>query len=82
METYALFGPSGTGKSTSALHLAHNHNIPAIIDDGILIYRGRKIAGVSAKYEKTTIQAVKRAIFFYEDHAETVRQAIKKQWHS
>ena len=78
METYALYGPSGTGKSTSALHLAHNQHIPAIIDDGILIYRGRKIAGVSAKYEKTTIQAVKRAIFFYEDHAETVRSTIKE----
>jgi uncharacterized alkaline shock family protein YloU len=76
METYALYGPSGTGKSTSALHLAHNYQIPAIIDDGILIYHGRKIAGVSAKYAKTTIQAVKRAIFFYEDHAQTVRQAI------
>jgi adenylate kinase family enzyme/uncharacterized alkaline shock family protein YloU len=78
METYALYGPSGTGKSTSALHVAHNKKIPAIIDDGILIYRGRKIAGVSAKYEKNTIQAVKRAIFFYDDHANSVRQAIKE----
>lgn len=78
METYALYGPSGTGKSTSALHLAHNEQILAIIDDGILIYRGRKIAGVSAKYEKTTIQAIKRAIFFYKDHAEDVRHAIQK----
>lgn len=76
MEVYGLHGPSGTGKSTSALAVAHKYNIPAIIDDGLLIYKGRKVAGTSAKYEKTTIQAVKRAIFFYEDHANEVRQAL------
>lgn len=76
MEIYALYGPSGTGKSTSALALAHKHQIPAIIDDGLLIYQGRKVAGQSAKYEKTTIQAVKRAIFFWKDHAEEVKKAL------
>lgn len=79
MEIYALYGPSGTGKSSSALQLAHKHRIPAIIDDGILIYNGRKIAGVSAKYEKTTIRAVKRAIFFYEDHAQEIKKVIQEQ---
>jgi adenylate kinase family enzyme len=78
MEVFALYGPSGTGKSTSALEVAHKHKIHAIIDDGLLIYKGRKIAGTSAKYERTTVQAVKRAIFFYEDHAEEVRQAIRE----
>lgn len=77
METYALYGISGTGKSTVALQLAHRMNISAIIDDGILIYQGRKLAGVSAKYEKTKIQAVKRAIFHYPDHAEEVRLALE-----
>lgn len=77
MEIFALYGSSGTGKSSSSLQLAHKHQISAIIDDGILIYNGRKIAGTSAKYERNTIMAVKRAIFFYEDHAREVEQAIK-----
>ncbi|MBO8163300.1 MAG: hypothetical protein H0Z34_06220 [Brevibacillus sp.] len=77
MEIYALFGSSGTGKSSSALELAHRYKIDAIIDDGILIYNGRKVAGSSAKYEKTKIQAVKRAIFFYQDQAEEVRRALQ-----
>jgi hypothetical protein len=76
MEIYALYGTSGTGKSTSALELAHRMNIDAIIDDGILIYQGRKVAGTSAKYEKTKIQAVKRAIFHYKEHAEEVRRSL------
>lgn len=78
MEIYALYGTSGTGKSSSALELAHRMNIDAIIDDGILIYQGRKVAGTSAKYEKTKIQAVKRAIFHYEEHAEEVRRSLEQ----
>jgi hypothetical protein len=76
METYALYGISGTGKSTIALQLAHQLDISAIIDDGILIFQGRKLAGASAKYEKTKIQAVKRAIFHDPAHAREVRQAL------
>lgn len=78
MDIYALYGTSGTGKSSSALELAHRMNIDAIIDDGILIYHGRKVAGTSAKYEKTKIQAVKRAIFHYDDHAEDVRRTLQQ----
>ncbi|MBY0050666.1 hypothetical protein P4U99_03145 [Brevibacillus agri] len=78
MEIYALYGTSGTGKSSSALELAHRMNIDAIIDDGILIYQGRKVAGTSAKYEKTKIQAVKRAIFHYDEHAEEVRRSLEQ----
>lgn len=78
MEIYALYGTSGTGKSSSALELAHRMNIDAIIDDGILIYQGRKVAGTSAKYEKTKIQAVKRAIFHYEEHASDVRRTLEQ----
>jgi len=73
VEIYALYGPSGTGKSTSALALAHRHRITAIIDDGLLIFEGKKVAGRSAKYERTRVQAVKRAIFFWQDHAEEVK---------
>ncbi|WP_374723830.1 hypothetical protein [Calidifontibacillus erzurumensis] len=77
MEIYALVGKSGTGKSTSVLQYCHEHNIPAIIDDGILVVNGRKIAGTSAKYEKNSIKAVKRATFFYEDHRKEVMNVIQ-----
>lgn len=77
MEVYALSGPSGTGKSSSALLFAHNHGIPAIIDDGLLIYKGQKQAGYSAKYETNYIKAVKRAIFHDEAHRQEVINAIR-----
>ncbi|WLR50273.1 hypothetical protein LC040_13455 [Bacillus tianshenii] len=79
MEVYVLTGSSGTGKSTSALSVAYQHNIPAIIDDGLLIYNGKRIAGTSAKFEKNTIKAVKRAIFHDDNHAQEVRDAIKRK---
>lgn len=78
MKLYALYGTSGTGKSTIALQLAHQLNIDAIIDDGILVHQGRKVAGISAKYEKTKIQAVKRAIFYYKEHAKEVQVALQE----
>lgn len=78
MLLYALVGPSGTGKSTSALLVAHEHNIPAIIDDGLLIYKGKRVAGSSAKFEKNYITAVKRATFHMPEHREEVRKAIKQ----
>lgn len=77
MLLYALVGPSGTGKSTSALLVAHEHNIPAIIDDGLLIYKGKRIAGSSAKFEKNYITAVKRATLHIPEHREEVLKAIK-----
>lgn len=76
MEIFSLSGPSGTGKSTSALSFAHKHKIPAIIDDGLLIFNGEKIAGYSAKFEKNVLKAVKRATFFDEDHLKEVQMAI------
>lgn len=77
MEIFGLSGPSGTGKSTVALSFAHKKKIPAIIDDGLLIINGKKAAGTSAKFEKTTVGAVKRAIFFHEDHRNEVKEALK-----
>jgi len=76
LELFSLSGPSGTGKSTSALTFAHKHKIPAIIDDGLLIVNGEKIAGTSAKFEKNALTAVKRATFFFEDHVKEVQMAI------
>ncbi|MFC4076662.1 hypothetical protein ACFOUO_07550 [Salinithrix halophila] len=76
MEVYGFYGVSGSGKSSKALLLAHRMGIPAIIDDGLLILHGQKIAGVSAKYELNRIAAIKRAIFFDSEHAQRVRAAI------
>lgn len=63
MEVYALVGASGTGKSHRAQLVAQEYAIPAIIDDGLLIYQGQIVAGKSAKSEPTAMQAVRRAIF-------------------
>jgi len=78
MKVYSLSGPSGSGKSTSALQFADDHQIEAIIDDGLLIKNGQKIAGTSAKFEKNTIKAIRRAIFQDEEHRKEVMDAIKK----
>lgn len=78
MEVYSLSGPSGTGKSTSALEFAHTHQIDGIIDDGLLIVNGEKRAGLSAKFEKNTIKAVRRAIFYEDSHMEAVVKALKE----
>ena len=76
IETYALYGPSGTGKSSSALVYAYEHNIPAIIDDGLLIFKGKKVAGISAKAEKTYVGAIKRAVFFDKNHILEVKKTL------
>lgn len=76
MEIYALVGPSGTGKSHHATELADELQISYIIDDGLLIHNGKKLAGVSAKSEPTMVAAVKRAIFLDQEHAESVRKAL------
>ncbi len=78
MHITALYGPSGTGKSSSALAFAHTRDIEAIIDDGLLIIDGKNVAGLSAKFEKNTLTAVKRAIFMDEAHCQSVKDAIKE----
>ncbi len=75
---YSLSGPSGTGKSTSALEVAHTYEIEGIIDDGLFIVGGEKLAGVSAKFEKNAFTAVRRAIFYYDEHCAAVKQAIQE----
>lgn len=49
MDTIALVGPSGTGKSHRALIVAHEYDVDTIIDDGLLIKDSKIIAGYSAK---------------------------------
>lgn len=79
MNTYALVGPAGTGKSHHAMEVADQMGIDYIIDDGLLIYQGKRLAGSSAKAESTMVAAVKRAIFFDPDHAKSVREALEKE---
>lgn len=76
MEIYALIGPSGTGKSHRALKIAYENGVDYIIDDGILIYKAKILAGMSAKNANTKMEAVKRAIFEDESHKREVKRAI------
>ena len=78
MEILALVGKSGTGKSHRALIVAHENNVDAIIDDGLLIKDNKIIAGSSSKREKNQLQAVRRAIFTDSKHAKEVSDAIVK----
>ncbi len=78
MDVYALVGKAGTGKSYRAMGVAHDRNIEMIIDDGVLIKGARKLAGKSAKKEATKISAVKRALFFHEDHKDEAREALDR----
>lgn len=78
MEVIAFFGPPGTGKSDRALVVAYKNKASCIIDDGILIYHSRIVAGKSAKREESRLKAVRRAIFWDAEQREEVRQALEK----
>ena len=52
MEVYALIGASGTGKSHNAYIVMEQYSIDMMIDDGLLIKDGKKMAGTSAKQRK------------------------------
>ncbi|MCI7146375.1 MAG: Asp23/Gls24 family envelope stress response protein [Clostridiales bacterium] len=76
MKVYSLSGKSGTGKSFQAINLCKQYGIESIIDDGLFICRNKVMAGVSAKRQKTSIRAVKTALFTDDSHMEEVRRAI------
>ncbi|MFN2340633.1 MAG: Asp23/Gls24 family envelope stress response protein [Halanaerobium sp.] len=78
MKVYALVGASGTGKSHRAVLLANQHQIPLIIDDGLLIYGGKIMAGSSAKREESKMGAIRRALFFDEKQTLEVKNCLKK----
>jgi len=78
MKVYTLTGKSGTGKSYQAINLCREKNIESIIDDGLFIYKNRVEAGISAKRQKTTVGAIKTALFTLDEHAEEVSTCIKK----
>lgn len=76
MEVFGLVGASGTGKSHRAMTVAYENDIDTVIDDGLLIRDGKRIAGISAKAEPSAIKAVKRAIFTEERHRQLVKKAL------
>lgn len=78
VQTIALVGKSGTGKSHKAQIVSKEYDIDLIIDDGLLISGYRVVAGTSAKKEKTRIAATKRAIFQDPSHAKQVKCKIKE----
>ena len=78
IEIFAFVGPAGTGKSHRATHVARQNGIGVIIDDGLVISRGRILAGRSAKSEVNRLRAIKRAIFEYEDHRNEVVRYLTK----
>lgn len=78
MKVYVLVGKSGTGKSYQAINLCRDKGIESIIDDGLFIYKGKSMAGKSAKREATKIGAVKTALFNDEEHKVEVAEKIKE----
>ena len=62
MEIISFTGKSGTGKSYQATKLCVTMNIDAIIDDGLLIYKGQIVAGTSAKKGSTKAGGVGKRI--------------------
>jgi len=79
MKVYAFVGSSGTGKSYRAMNVASSRDIEFIIDDGLLIKGSKKIAGSSAKREKTKVGAVKRALFNDLEHRRQVSETIAEE---
>lgn len=78
IQVYAFVGPAGTGKSHRATHVAKQNGIDFIIDDGLVISRGRILAGRSAKSEINRLRAIKRAIFEYPEHRDEVVSYLTK----
>ena len=78
IKVYAFVGPAGTGKSHRATHVARQNGIDFIIDDGLVISRGRILAGRSAKSEVNRLRAIRRAIFEYPEHRDEVVDYLAK----
>lgn len=76
MKIVSFTGKSGTGKSYQATALAQSRGFEAIIDDGLLIYKGQIVAGTSAKKCASKAAAMRTALFNYDDHREEVKSAL------
>ncbi|SDN89577.1 hypothetical protein [Alkalicoccus daliensis] len=79
MKIYGLHGKSGTGKSHKATEVLSFCGAEAMIDDGIVIVDGKRVAGRSAKNENGLITAIKRATFFSDSHREEVQIYLRSQ---
>lgn len=78
MKTVSFTGKSGTGKSYQATALAQRRGFDAIIDDGLLIYKGQIVAGTSAKKCATKAAAMRAALFNVAEHRDAVAAAINE----
>ena len=78
LKIVSFTGKSGTGKSYQATALAQSRGFDAIIDDGLLIYKGQIVAGTSAKKCASKAAAMRTALFNYEDHRNEVMSALEK----
>ena len=78
MKLIAFVGTSGSGKSHRALWVARENNLDYIIDDGLLIHEKTIIAGKSAKKAPTKISSVKVALFYEEEHRNSIKKAISE----
>jgi uncharacterized alkaline shock family protein YloU len=76
MKIVSFTGKSGTGKSYQATSLAQRRGFDAIIDDGLLIYKGQIVAGTSAKKCSSKAAAMRTALFNYDDHRAEVQNAL------
>ncbi|MDR2521984.1 MAG: AAA family ATPase [Spirochaetaceae bacterium] len=79
IKTFALVGPSGTGKSFQAKFVAQKRRIDFIIDDGLLIRNARIVAGHSAKEEKSFMAAVKAALFDEKSRRDEVARKLQTE---
>ncbi len=78
MEIISFTGKSGTGKSYSAQRICRDYHIEAIIDDGLLIYKGGIAAGRSAKECTSKAAAMRTALFNYDDHRTEVISRLRE----
>jgi hypothetical protein len=67
-----FIGAAGTGKSRRAQLLAREKKVDYVIDDGLVVSKGRIMIGKSAKSEKNLIKAIRRALFQFPDHRQEV----------
>jgi len=72
----ALFGPAGTGKSHRASVVANEVGAEVILDDGLLVAKGKILAGKSAKRESTRVAAIRRALLEDPEHASEIRRTL------
>lgn len=72
IQVLAFIGPAGTGKSRRAQLLARTRRVDYVIDDGLVVSRGKIMIGKSAKSEKNLISAIRRALFQFPDHKDSV----------